>query len=349
MEKNTIIAADLEEIIASDLPWDNLKDKTILITGANGLLASYLTKSLLLKAKKFNSNRINVIGVVRNLQKAKLVFKEFLDYPFFKLLDNSILSPINIPDKVDFIIHAASQASPKYYGTDPVGTAAPNTIGTYYLLKLAIEKKAEKFLFFSTSEVYGFFDEKSEITESDIGKVDPLNIRSCYAESKRMGENFCILFSQQFGLNVSIVRPFHTYGPGLEFDDGRVFADFVANIVKGENIKMNSDGSAIRCFCYIKDATLGFLTVLLKGNDKEAYNIANPIEEVTIKELANILVTLFPERNLKAIFSSSEKTGYIASNFKKLTPNIDKIRDLGWEPKTSIAEGFKKTILSYEL
>lgn len=348
MEKNAIIATDLDDIIQANLPWEKLNGKTILITGANGLLPSYLTKSLLHRATQFPNENISIIGLVRNIHKAKKVFSDFIDYPFFKLIDNSILSPLKLDEKIDFIIHAASQASPKYYGIDPVGTATPNTIGTYNLLSLAVEKKAEKFLFFSTSEVYGVFDEKSEITENDLGKVDPTNLRSCYAESKRMGENFCVLFSHQYGLNVSMVRPFHTYGPGLAFDDGRVFADFVANIVKRENIVMNSDGSAVRSFCYIKDATIGFLTVLLNGEDKHAYNIANPNGEVSIKELANILVGLFPERNLQAIFATSSNSNYIPSAFKKLTPSIDKVKALGWSPSTTIADGFKKTILSYE-
>jgi nucleoside-diphosphate-sugar epimerase len=349
MEKNALIAADLSDIIQSNLPWEKLNGKTILVTGANGLLPSYLTKSILYRAIQYPNENISVIGLVRNIEKAKNVFSDFIDYPFFKLIDVSILSPLHIDGKIDFIIHAASQASPKFYGIDPVGTATPNTIGTYNLLNLAVAKKAEKFLFFSTSEVYGVFDEKSEIAESDLGKVDPTNLRSCYAESKRMGENFCILFSHQYGLNVSIVRPFHTYGPGLAFDDGRVFADFVANIVKRVNIVMSSDGSAVRSFCYIKDATIGFLTVLLKGEDKQAYNIANPEGEISIKELANTLVGLFPERNLQAIFSTSSNENYIPSAFKKLTPNIDKVKALGWFPSTTIADGFKKTILSYEI
>lgn len=345
---NKIIEADLNTIINSNLPWEKLLGKTILITGANGLLPSYLTKSLLLRAKLYPDEQIKVIGLVRNIEKAKMVFADFISYPFFKLITNSLLSPLQIEGKIDFIIHAASQASPKFYWSDPVGTSEPNTIGTYNLLQLAREKNTEKFLFFSTSEVYGHLDLNSVISENDLGLVDPLNIRSCYAESKRMGENFCILFSHQYNVNISIVRPFHTYGPGLTFDDGRVFADFVSNIVNYKNIVMNSDGSAFRSFCYICDATIGFLTVLLKGEDKEAYNIANPEGELSIKQLAELLVNLFPERGLKVIYASSNSKEYLPSTFKKLTPNINKIEALGWTPSTSIIDGFRKTILSYE-
>lgn len=348
MEQNPILKADFESIANATLPWVKLEGKTVLITGANGLLPSYITKSLLHRNTIHAAKSIKVVGLVRNISKAKKVFAHYLDDANFSLIDNSILQPLVIGGVVDFIIHAASQASPKYYSIDPVGTAEPNVIGTYHLLNLAREKKSEKLLFFSTSEVYGTTEGIDTIAEDDLGKVNPTAVRSCYAESKRMGENLCVSFAHQFNINTSIVRPFHTYGPGLSFDDGRVFADFVANIVRNEDISMNSDGSAIRSFCYIKDATLGFLTVLLKGEKGEAYNIANPNGELSIRALAETLTDLFPEKGLKARFVENKDKNYIASTFKKLTPSIEKVKKLGWQPDTSVEEGFRKTILSYQ-
>lgn len=348
MEQNPILKADFESIANATLPWEKMEGKAMLITGANGLLPSYIAKSLLYRNTIQITKPIKVIGLVRNIEKAKKVFAHYLDDANFSLIDNSILQPLAIAGAVDFIIHAASQASPKYYGIDPVGTAEPNVIGTYHLLNLAKEKNAEKFLFFSTSEVYGTTEGIDTICEDDLGKVNPTAVRSCYAESKRMGENLCVSFAHQFDIDTSIVRPFHTYGPGLSFDDGRVFADFVANIVRNEDISMNSDGSAIRSFCYIKDATLGFLTVLLKGEKGEAYNIANPNGELSIRALAETLTGLFPEKGLKARFVENKDKNYIASTFKKLTPSIEKVKKLGWQPDTSVEEGFRKTILSYQ-
>jgi nucleoside-diphosphate-sugar epimerase len=162
-----------------------------------------------------------------------------------------------------------------------------------------------------------------------------------------MGETMCISFAHQFNLPVSIVRPFHTYGPGLSFDDGRVFADFASNIIRNENIIMNSDGSAIRSFCYLADATKGFFTVLLKGENAAAYNVGNPSGETSIKDLAQLLVELFPERNLKVEINLQNGQSYIKSTFNKLSPEIEKIKLLGWKPTTSISEGFKRTIISY--
>lgn len=347
MESNPVIRQDLDEIARTSLPWEKLRNKTVLVTGAAGMLASYIVKSLLYRNLLYPDENIQVLALVRDTEKAKQKFSDFLQYSFFNILQVSLEQPVSVYGPVDFIIHAASQASPRYYGTDPVGTALPNVLGTYHLLRLAVEKKSEKFLFFSTSEVYGNTDSSDDIKETDLGKIDPLSVRSCYAESKRMGENLCILFSHQYGVNVSIARPFHTYGPGLRFDDGRVFADFVASIVRNENIVMHSDGSAVRSFCYISDATVGFLTVLLKGENGAAYNIANPHATVSVKQLAETLVKLFPEKKLTANFAPRDPATYVPSTFHKLIPNIDKAMQLGWRPTTGIEDGFRKTILSY--
>jgi nucleoside-diphosphate-sugar epimerase len=299
---------------------------------------------LLNDKKKAN---IKVIGVVRNLKNAKKRFGNHIHRNDFLLINHDINSELKINNNIDFIIHAASQASPKYYGIDPVGTFAANTIGTYNLLNLAIKKQIKKFLYFSSSEVYGSVYNQESISENDFGIIDPTNVRSCYSESKRMGETMCISFAHQFNLPVSIVRPFHTYGPGLSLDDGRVFADFVSNIVRNENIIMNSDGNAIRSFCYLADATKGFFTVLLKGENATAYNVGNPSGETSIKDLAQLLVGLFPERNLQVEINLQKGENYIKSTFNKLSPEIEKIKLLGWKPTTSISEGFKRTILSF--
>ncbi|MEP7108123.1 MAG: NAD-dependent epimerase/dehydratase family protein [Ferruginibacter sp.] len=347
MVNNTIILEDLQNIIAADLPWQNLYGKTILVTGANGFLPAYMVQALLLLNKKNVNHKIKIIGLVRNIEKAKKRFDAYSDSGNFSLVSADISKPIQIDEKIDFIIHAASQASPKYYGTDPVGTLSANTIGTFHLLNLAVENSVEKFLYFSSSEVYGAVSNIDSIGESSYGVLDPTQVRSCYAESKRMGETMCVSFAAQYKVPVSIARPFHTYGPGLSLDDGRVFADFVSNIVRGEDIMMNSDGGAIRSFCYLADATIGFFTVLLKGENSMAYNVGNPGGTVSIKELAKLLVNLYPQKKLKAVFKDPDSATYLRSNLSRLCPDIDKIRVLGWQPVTNLEEGFKRTIDSF--
>lgn len=343
---NTIIKEDIDAIIKNFNEWDRFKNKTVLISGANGFLPAYLVETFLNLNINYNTK---VIALVRNKEKAEKRFAQYSNNSQLKIIINDVSNDFSIEDKIDFIIHAASQASPKYYGIDPVGTLNANVLGTINLIKLAKKNNVESFLYFSSGEVYGEVKEEDiPIKEETFGYLNCANVRACYGESKRMGENICVSYHAQYGVNAKIVRPFHTYGPGMALDDGRVFADFVANIVKKQDIILNSDGSAIRPFCYLSDATLGFLTVLINGQNGQAYNVGNPFEEYSILELANILVELYPEFNLKVVLNKpKENNSYLKSPIKRNSPDISKISQLNWQPKISVKEGFKRTITSF--
>jgi len=245
-------------------------------------------------------------------------------------------------------VHAASQATPKVFQADPVGTLSPNVLGTANLLNLAVEKKVECFLFFSTSGVHGHVDESAyPIKEYCYGYLDPTKIASCYLESKRMGENMCVAWMHQYGVPGKIVRPATTYGPGIKLDDGRSFADFISNIVNYQDIEIFSDGKALRNFCYLADATLGFFTVMLKGEPGEAYNIATD-HEISIIDLAKLLVeNVFPERNLKVVMKTDVSKNYLRTNYSRTAVDITKVKALGWKLSFPIEEGFKRTVESY--
>jgi UDP-glucuronate decarboxylase len=347
--EHEIILEDLERIISADLPWHTLAGKTILITGANGFLTAYMVKSLLFLNDKKRFASIKVIALVRNLVKAQDRFGHLLDRSDFEIIVQDVAEKINIETNVHFIIHAASQASPKYYGIDPVGTLAANTIGTYNLLSLAKEKNVECFLYFSSGEVYGqVASDKVPTQENQYGYIDIANVRACYAESKRMGEVICVSYFHQYQLNTKIVRPFHTYGPGIDLKDGRVYADFITNILSNEHIVLKSKGDAQRAFCYISDATIGFYTVLFNGLGGEAYNIGNPSEEISIYDLANKLINLFPEKKLSVQVQKQDNNNYLISDILRNSPSIEKAEKLGWHPIFSIEEGFYRTIKSYE-
>ncbi|MFM6398524.1 NAD-dependent epimerase/dehydratase family protein, partial [Planktothrix sp.] len=313
--RNEVIQEDLEIIAQSNLPWSGLDGKVILISGANGFLPAYMVETLLfLNERKKNSEKIKVIGLVRNKDKAVSKFFHHQDRSDFQLVIQDVCQSVHIDGKIDYIVHAASQASPKYYGQDPVGTLSANVIGTSNLLELAKTKNSCGFMYFSSSEVYGQVDDSQIPTkESDYGYVDPTNVRSCYAESKRMGETISVSWFHQYGIPTKIVRPFHTYGPGMSLDDGRVYADFVADIIHSRDIVINSDGTATRAFCYLADAVQGFFTVMLKGENGEAYNVGNPECEISILDLANRLVNLFPEKGLKVAKKNLPNQGYIRS------------------------------------
>lgn len=348
-ETNLVIREDLIRIAAENLQWEDLRNKTILISGGGGFLAAYLIKSILAIDCLYKLN-IKIICVVRNIKSLETRLLAYSDMKNLLTVQHDISLPLpsNFPS-ADIIIHSASQASPRYYGIDPVGTLLANSTGTAYLLEHAVKNKTDRFLFFSSSEVYGVpIDSNSLLVEQACGFLDPMKLRSCYAESKRMGETMCVAWAHQHNLHTSIVRPFHTYGPGMLLNDGRVFSDFVADVVAKRDIILKSDGLARRAFCYIADATIGFLTVLLKGDKSEAYNIGNPNAEISIKELAVVIANLFPERGISLQFKIPEDNNlYLPSSTLRASPSIDKVKNLGWHPMIDLKNGFSRTIQSF--
>ena len=209
-----------------------------------------------------------------------------------------------------------------------------------------VKHNIEGFLFFSSGEIYGDMNE-SKISETDVGRINPLELRSCYAESKRMGENMCVSWNKQFNIPTKIARIFHTYGPGVKLDDGRVFADFISDVINNRNIRMKSDGNAKRPFCYITDTVTGLFLILLKGENKNAYNISNPSCTISIKDLAKTLTKLFPKKGLRIIEEGIDEEKYLRSSTMNQIPDISKIRKLGYKPKVSIKEGFLRTVKSF--
>lgn len=342
-----MIIEDINQIKNSSIDWRRFASKTILITGANGFLPAYMVETLLLLNEDVLCNLpCKVIALVRNEKHTKQRFKDYVDNKYLEIIIQDVTGEIWIDRKIDFIIHAASPASPKYYNIDPIGVIMPNVLGTKNTLELAKKNNVEGYLYFSSGEVYGQLDDGQIINEDNYGYLDPISIRACYGESKRMGENLCVSYGHQYNIPIKIVRPFHTYGPGMKLDDGRVFADFVKNIVNNENIEMKSDGSAIRAFCYLADATVAFFKILLDGEKNNAYNMANAKAIISIKELAILLVNMYPEKKLQAVFTVQNKD-YLQSIVKGNIVNTIKLEKLGWKPSVSIEEGFKKTIRSY--
>jgi len=347
--RSKIVAEDLAHIVEDfDLPWSELAGKTILVTGASGMLPAYMVETLLYLNEKDDRTKTKVIGLARNKERALARFAHYKNRDDLELLIQDVCDIVSIETKIDYIIHAASQASPKYYGNDPVGTLSPNVLGTYNLLSLARHKRTRGFLFFSSGAVYGQVRPKTLIKEDAYGYIDPLDPSSCYAESKRMGETMCASWFRQYGVPAKIVRPFHTYGPGIRLDDGRVFADFVADIVQNRDIVIRGSGSAVRSFCYLSDAVAGFFTVLLKGKPGEAYNVGNDQTEISIRSLAELLVALFPEKGLEVrLEERSASIEYQETPTVRACPDISKIRGLGWKPEISLEQGFLRTTRSY--
>ena len=341
-----IIEEDLDNIISDkNIPWQHFSGKNVLITGANGFLPAYMLKTLLfLNKSDLLEQPVHVFGMVRNLAKARVKLNDCLDDTNFELIEQDVSKLINFAPKIDFIVHAASQASPKYFFSDPVGTIKANTIGTSQLLDLAVLNKVEGFLYFSSGEVNGnAFDYKDCVKEEDYGLIDPLNIRNCYAVSKKMGENMCASYFAQYGVPTKIVRPSHTYGPGFDLNDGRFFSTCVNAILQHEDIVLNSDGSAKRCFLYLADAVRGYFTVLLKGENGKAYNVSNDYE-TSILELAQIVASFSEDTN---VVLNIDKNSPSSKASHGLLDNT-KLKSLGWYSTIKEKEGFLRTIQSFK-
>lgn len=339
-----VVEEDLREILAIELDWARFRGKTILITGAAGFLPAYMAEALLYLNETTACN-CRIIGLVRDMAKAHTRFSFYSGRTDLLLIKGDISEPLPPVEKCDFIIHAASQASPRFYGSDPVGTMTANLIGSYHLLELARRWKSDGFLFFSSGEVYGQMPgEKIPTRESDYGFIDILNPRSCYAESKRAAETMAVSYYQQFQVPCTIVRPFHVYGPGMALNDGRVFADFVNDIVNRRNIVLRSDGKAVRAFCYLADGVKAFFTILLKGQPGLAYNAGNPGEAISVGDLADTLVTLFPKWKLRVERIGQLAKGYLPSPVPISVPNVDRLTALGWHARHSVREGFTRTV-----
>lgn len=343
-----IIQKDLEDIFSRNIDWKKLDGKSILLTGAYGMLASYIVYFIdyLNTVKETN---VSLIAVVRSPEKFKAKFPSIREKGYIQIIKNDLSERIEIDADIDYIIHAASLASPQYYSKCPVDVLLPNTVGTNNLLRLAIDKKVEGFLLFSSVDVYGSIEKGGLFDENDLGTLNTLDIHNCYSESKRMAETMCKAYQVQYGVPVKIARIAHTYAPTMDIEnDPRVFSSFVNNIVENRNIEMKSDGSGKRSFCYITDAVAAYFTILLHGTSGEAYNVCNTSQYISVVELAECLVNLYPEKRLKVIRKQRDKSEHYTENTllvgKTNIPDNTKLKQLGWEPRVDIKDGFKRVI-----
>lgn len=329
---NSIFEEDIKNII-NDFDMSVFDGKTILVTGATGLIGKLCVKSLL------NSGyNTQVIALVRDEEKAKNIFGESKRLTY---LVQDINQRINTTRRVDYIIHAASTTSSKDFVEKPVETIYTAINGSRNILEFAKNKRLEGMVYLSSLEIYGV-NEKENIKEEDYGYIDILNPRSSYSESKKIVETMCISYGTEYGVPVKIARLAQTFGAGVSISDNRVFAQFAKAIINKENIILHTKGETKRNYCYTTDAVRGIFTILTKGENNNAYNVANENSYCSISEMAHLLENEYTKVEYKI---DEVNRGYNPT--VKIALNTEKLNALGWEAKVNLKEMFDRLIMNF--
>jgi len=356
-----VITQDLDYICAGLIEeFANLRGKRIMIIGGAGFLGYYLVQAVLhFNKSQAEADKTDLI-VYDNFIRGMPEWLTALEgSPRLTMGKHDVTDPLPADlGHVDYIVHAASIASPKYYRKWPIETMDANVNGLRNVLDYAVAQKQagtpmSGILFYSTSEIYG--DPQPEhipTPETYRGNVSCTGPRACYDESKRYGETLCVNFAQQHGVPVKIARPFNNYGPGLKLTDARVLPDFVRDVLAERDIVMLSDGSPTRTFCYIADAIVGYYKILFSGRDGEAYNIGIEKPEISMKELADHVIANAQELlnyKGKLVRQVSEDKDYLVDNPNRRSPIIEKARtELGYNPSVGVADGLRRSMVWYK-
>jgi nucleoside-diphosphate-sugar epimerase len=317
--------SDILSVFSQNLPWEKLSGSNILITGATGLIGSCLTETLLQKPTRDYSIYISA----RNIEKAKKRFANFLKYKEFHIIQYDVVERLESDVNFDFIIHTASYASPYFFVNNPVEVVKANINGVSNLIEYGKVHGLKRFLYISSGEIYGEGN-GNVFTEEYSGYVNCATPRACYPSSKRAAETLCVSYAEEYGIDTVIARPCHIYGPNFTENDNRVYAQFIRNVLNGEDIMMKSDGSQYRSWCYVVDCVSAILYILLKGENKQPYNIADDNSNITIKELAEMIANIAGRNVVIQLPSDVEKAGY--NVVKKSVFSTSKLQALGWKP-----------------
>lgn len=342
--ENPLFKEDIKKVAALDLPWEKLQDQSILISGATGLIGSFLVDVLVQRNAAYGMNcKLYTLG--RNEDKAKNRFGKFLGGSWLQFVAYDINQPLNDADfsHVDFALHLASNTHPVAYATDPIGTITTNIIGVKNMLDFCVKKNVQRFAFASSNEIYG--ENRGDVekfTEEYCGYIDCNTLRAGYPESKRCGEALCQAYSKQANLDVVIPRFTRSYGPTMLMSDTKAISQFIRKAIAGEDIVLKSAGNQYYSYTYVADAVAGLLTILLLGKNGEAYNIADDASDIRLKELAGLIANTCGQKVVFEIPDAVEQAGY--SKATKARLDSSKLQSLGWKSEYNIAEGIGRTI-----
>lgn len=347
--KNTVFQKDLNYLMSlAYIPWEKLSGRTVLVTGATGLIGYNLICGLIYADVKKKLN-IRIIALVRDIERAEKRFAEQLqNSEALTFVSGDVEHLTLIGQSIDYIIHGASPTTSSYFIEHPVETIETSVIGTMNLLRLAVEKQVCGFVYLSSMEVYGETKTEDVLNEKNVGYMNPLIVRNSYSESKRMCENIIISYVSEYHVPAMIVRLAQTFGAGVEKRDTRVFAEFARCAVEKQDIVLLTNGGSKRCYLYTMDAVSAILTVLLKGEEGKAYNAGNPETYYSVKEMACMVAQQIANAEIKV------KCAVNLENSKKFPPphfyNLDiaEIEALGWRVNKNLLEMYKAMIEGWQ-
>ncbi len=347
--KRTIVKEDMY-LIAEAIKKEGkkLEGKTLLISGGAGFIGSYILATIHELNEEYFSKPCRVISIDNFITGRKRRIVEEIKSDYFTFIEADVTKPLDIKGRVDYIIHAAGLASPVYYQKYPLETIESAIYGVRNLLEIAKLKKSKSFLYFSSSEIYGDPDPNFIPTpETYRGNVSAIGPRACYDESKRLGETICMVFYEKYKTPIKIVRPFNVFGPGMLPNDYRVVPMFISNALKGRPLPVHDKGNQTRTFCYISDAIVGFLKVLLSSKSGEVYNVGNENDEINMMKLAMIISDLF--KNKVEVHTVKYPSTYPQDEPKRRCPDLTKIRtNLSYKPSVSLRQGLSRVIKWYK-
>lgn len=335
---------DIQYVAGLDIPWEKLRNKSIMLSGATGLIGSFFVDVILEKNTASDLN-CTVYALGRNKEKAKNRFSKWSNDPHLIFIQYDVKKPLIMDNigTIDYIIHLASNTHPMLYATDPIGTITTNLIGLQNLLDYAVEHNTTRFAFASSNEIYGENRGDVELFDEEYcGYINCNTLRAAYPESKRCGEALCQAYKSQLGLDVVIARITRSYGPTMMMSDTKALSQFIKNGVAGQDIVLKSAGNQYYSYTYVADAVSGLLYTLLSGESGEAYNIADLQSDITLKDLAQIIADINGRKVVFQIPDEIEAKGY--SKATKARLNGSKLKELGWKPHFNMQTGLERTI-----
>ena len=339
---NKLWLEDIDKVLASSLELSELEGRSVYITGATGLICSALI-DVLIRYNETHKNQVLIYAAGRSFERVKTRFAAGINKGYVKFVSyDATSSLLSFGDKVDYIIHGASNASPDLYAKEPVETLVSNFDGLKSLLDMARKRDVKRVLFISSSEVYGNNSSDKPIKEDEYGFVDILNSRSSYPIGKRAAETLCVAYAREYNIQTVVARPGHIYGPTASEKDRRVSSAWAYDVAHGYDIIMKSDGSQMRSYCYCLDCAAAILKILLHGECATAYNISNPHSIISIKDMAEFLCRY---ANVKLVLEKPDIGDKKAFN-PMLNSSLDstKLQSLGWDGLFDAETGFSHTV-----